>query len=153
MTWGFHPQHLPPMGFLNPSTVCSSEQRACLVSYRHHLWGSKSRNRLTGDHGASWVGQLRRAIPPRSRHAWTTRATEVTRRACHSSAAASGASTVSASLRPYRHVTHQHLCGQRRWEAGPSADQTKAYSIITMHRVSSLAGNTPRRPNRRCRKV
>jgi hypothetical protein len=57
------PQHLPPMGFLNPATVCSSEQRACLVSYRHHLWGSKSESGPTGFHGASWAGQLRRAIP------------------------------------------------------------------------------------------
>jgi hypothetical protein len=57
------PQHLPPMGFLNPPTVCSSEQRACFVSYRHHLWGSKSRNRLTGEHGAS--GQVRSEEPIR----------------------------------------------------------------------------------------
>jgi hypothetical protein len=52
------PQHLPSLGFLNPSTVCSSEQRACLVSCRHHLWGSKSGNRPTGDSDAAWRDEL-----------------------------------------------------------------------------------------------
>ena len=40
----YHPRHCPPLGFLNPSTVCSSEHVVCLVSYRHHLWDSKNRN-------------------------------------------------------------------------------------------------------------
>jgi len=40
-TWDFHPQHLPPLGFLNPSTVCSFRKLARFVSYEHHLWGSK----------------------------------------------------------------------------------------------------------------
>lgn len=68
------PQHLPPVGFLNPSTVCSSEQRACFVSHRHHVWGSKSGNRATGDRGASWAGCFGEHHPPWSRHARTTRA-------------------------------------------------------------------------------
>lgn len=35
------PQHLPPLGFRNPPTVCSSNKLARLISYEHHLWGSK----------------------------------------------------------------------------------------------------------------
>jgi hypothetical protein len=34
--------HLPPMGFLNPSTVYASRRCACLISYRRHSWSSKS---------------------------------------------------------------------------------------------------------------
>lgn len=44
MPRAFHPRHCPPLGFLNPSTVYSSEHVVCLVSYRHHLWDSKNRN-------------------------------------------------------------------------------------------------------------
>lgn len=44
MARDFHPRHCPPLGFLNPSTVYSSEHVVCLVSYRHHLWDSKNRN-------------------------------------------------------------------------------------------------------------
>jgi len=146
------PQHLPPMGFLNPTTVCSSEQRACLVSYRHHLWGSKSGNRATGEPGAAWAGGLRGARPtlvaPRmdnssnrghSPSMWLVRDGEHTNQVC--------------LLRSCRHVTHQHPREQRRWEAGPSTDQTKTYSIIMMRCVSSLSGNTPRYPNRRYRSI
>jgi hypothetical protein len=38
------PRHLPPLTFLKPSTVCTSSQLACLLSYRHHLWDSKNTN-------------------------------------------------------------------------------------------------------------
>jgi hypothetical protein len=41
MTRDFHPRHLPPLGFLNPPTASSSTWLACLISYKHHLWGSK----------------------------------------------------------------------------------------------------------------
>jgi hypothetical protein len=40
----YHPRHCPPLGFLNPSAVYSSEHIVCLVSYRHHLWDSKNWN-------------------------------------------------------------------------------------------------------------
>lgn len=42
MYLGFQPQHHPPSGFLSPLTVCSSTRFACLVSYKRHLWDSKS---------------------------------------------------------------------------------------------------------------
>jgi hypothetical protein len=38
----YHTRHLPPLGFLIPSTVCSFRRIACPVSYKHHLWGSKN---------------------------------------------------------------------------------------------------------------
>lgn len=150
---GFHAPAPSAHGLSQPfdGLLLRAASLSCFV--QAPLMGFKEQEQT---HRGTWCvlgRQLRRANPPRSRHAWTTRATEVTRRACHSSAAAFGASTVSAFLRPYRHVTHQHPCGQRRWEAGPSVDQAKAYSIITMHRVSSLAGNTPRYPNRQCKNV
>jgi hypothetical protein len=40
-TRDYHPRHLPPMSFLNPSTDSSSAWLACRISYRHHLWDSK----------------------------------------------------------------------------------------------------------------
>jgi hypothetical protein len=69
------PQHLPPLGFLNPSTVCSSEQLACLVSYRHHLWDSKSGTDSPGNMVRLGQVDSEEPSPPWSRHAWTTRAT------------------------------------------------------------------------------
>lgn len=42
MYLGFQPQHRPPSGFLSPLTACSSTRLVCLVSYRRHLWDSKS---------------------------------------------------------------------------------------------------------------
>lgn len=41
-TRAFHTRHLPPMGFLIPSTVSTSSRLACPVSYRRHLWDSKN---------------------------------------------------------------------------------------------------------------
>lgn len=42
LTRDYHPRHLPHVGFLNPSAVCSSAWLACSVSCRRHLWGSKN---------------------------------------------------------------------------------------------------------------
>lgn len=42
MYLGFQPQHRPPSDFLSPLTVYSSARLVCLVSYRRHLWDSKS---------------------------------------------------------------------------------------------------------------
>lgn len=39
----YHTRHLPPLGFLIPSTVYSFRRIACPVSYKRHLWGSKNR--------------------------------------------------------------------------------------------------------------
>jgi hypothetical protein len=41
LTRDFHPRHLPPLDFLSPPTASSFARLACLISYRHHLWGSK----------------------------------------------------------------------------------------------------------------
>jgi len=56
------PRHLPPLGFLNPSTVYSSKRLACLVSYRRHLWGSKNQD-APGNFRAPAEGPIRRPIP------------------------------------------------------------------------------------------
>lgn len=43
-TRAFHTRHLPPMGFLIPSTASTSSRLACPVSYRRHLWDSKNKS-------------------------------------------------------------------------------------------------------------
>lgn len=43
-TRAYHTRHLPPSGFLSPTTACSSERLACPLSSRHHLWDSKNTN-------------------------------------------------------------------------------------------------------------
>jgi hypothetical protein len=43
-TRAYRTRHLPPSGFLSPTTVCSSERLACPLSSRHHLWDSKNTN-------------------------------------------------------------------------------------------------------------
>jgi len=59
-TRGFHPRHLPPLGFLNPSTACSSSQLARLLSYEHHLWGSKFK-----EHKRQLRAEARSRVPRR----------------------------------------------------------------------------------------
>jgi hypothetical protein len=56
----FHSRHLPPLGFLNPSTACSSSQLARSISYEHHLWGSKFK-----EHERQLRAEARLSIPRR----------------------------------------------------------------------------------------
>lgn len=90
LTWAYHTQHLPPLSFLSPSTVCSSTRLACLVSYRRHLWGSKNRSGPTGQRPRSWQVTVRRPLPAGSRNTRTAQTTGVdcdraTGSSCHRS--------------------------------------------------------------------
>lgn len=120
------PQHLPSVGFLNPSTVYSSEQRACSISYRHHLWGSKSRNSFTRVQSASSTGRIRRTTPiscaPRvdelsdRGHSWSVSRVLRRRRAHQPCLLRCDSADMS--------LTNFHA-NRDAGSVGPSADQTK----------------------------
>jgi hypothetical protein len=139
------PQHLPPLGFLNPSTVCSSEQRACFISHRHHVWGSKSGNRATGDRGASSAGRFWERLPPSRRD---------TRGRLEGPQPLGGACRVVRfhdvcihrvdSQPSCRCVTHHHPRERRQWEAGSSTDHSEDRLDCQIHHVSSrISRHTP----------
>ena len=137
-TWGFHAPAPSAHGLSQPSDGLLLRAASLTSFIQAPLMGFKEQEQT---HRGTWCVLGREA--PKSH------STSVAPRVDNSSdqghslkhaaciAPTSSTSNELSSLRFCRHVTHRHPRKRRRWEAGPSTNQTESYSIVMMHRVSS----------------
>lgn len=140
-------RHLPPMSFLSPSTGFSSSRIACLISCRRHLWGSKNRNRLTGERPRSLQEPTRRPFPadrgtPRRRRQPKSTTTE--RLEASNNGTTSQPSLCLRGRR--RRVTHHVPRKRVTWEEGAKTSLSSSSPTIREAEVSSRLRPTTLRP-------
>ena len=143
ITRAYLTRHLPPSSFLSSSTVFSSRRIACPISCRRHLWGSKSRSRLTGERPRSSQDPTRRPSPAGSRN--TGRRRQPKSAAFERKEAGNGSTDSQPSLRAHsqrRRVTHLEPRKRGPREEGAATSRsclgptvTRTRSVVTVDSI------------------